>query len=87
MENKNAGPFLTWDEWLESNPLAVHMRFAKMPQTELASKVGVSVNSVYRWLRGTSVPEAPKIEKIAQVLSLDKDALEIMWESWVDARP
>ena len=87
MDKKICGPFLTWDEWLATNPLLAHMRLAKMPQTELASKVGVSVNSVYRWLRVTSAPEAEKIEKIAQVLSLDKDAFEILWQSWMDARP
>lgn len=86
-ENEKLSPyFLDWEDWKNTNPLKVRMANLRLPQTTFASMVGVSTNTVQRWLGGT-MPTDENLAAMAKALGVDFMVLKSEWFSWVDARP
>ena len=46
-----------------------------MTKIEFADRIGVQVQTIYRWTSGERLPDLPMMLKIMQVLGIDKDKL------------
>ena len=55
--------------------IAKYRRNQGLSQEELAEKLGISRQSVSKWERNESLPEADKIPLLAQVFSITTDEL------------
>lgn len=57
------------------HPLAVHRWRARMSQSQLAERVGVTQNNISKWERGLIVPSRGKLRELAKIFHLSPGAL------------
>ena len=77
------------EAWLAENPIRIWQR--RYPQRRTLNRVaefcGCNRQTVYFWLDGESVPRVSLMRKLAELLGVDYERLEVRWRRWWVRRP
>lgn len=73
-----------WEQWIDKNPIRLALTKEGMTQTEMASRVGVTINTIHKWLSGISQPKEENMRAIEKVLNTD---INDQMDQWVKNKP
>lgn len=75
------------DQWRETNPLVKYMDLKKITQADAATVIGVSLNTLGKWIRGDGCPSDLHMYVISGFIKLSKLKLAIEWSAWLAKKP
>lgn len=72
-------------DWKEENPLYRYKARMQMSTMEFSSRLGISVNTITKWMNGSGTPSVESMAKLIEFTG--NPALPTEWRLWLADRP
>ncbi len=73
-----------YDRIVEENPLRLARKAAGLSLASVAGMLGVTIQSVHWWEKGSSRPNEKNMGLLSAFLDIDQDELEAAWDDWLE---